>query len=223
MISSNETVEVPHLPDIDQQETEVARPRKLSAAMQHQYACSNSRSLRAASTSGIAPRGVSQNALPRSTSADTISRPLVENSAIYRLDNLKAGNGHRRRLSVFSANSSEGRPESSNRISSSNGSINRGTSKENNNSKARAPITATLGNLLNTLDSRLVTRGRNDNPEAILAMRNCRYIRIYAPGLKHGKAYNRLSSWNMPGSTTGGTTAAPSGGSHGRHSVMSGR
>ena len=210
---SDELVEVPHLPGIDthaQQEQEVRRPRRLSAAMQHQYSVSNRTLQRAASTT-IASRGFPQNALPRTPSADTVSRNYTE-SVICRLDNMRGGKSYNgRKMSVTSTNGSEDMSEIANKSGSHNGSTNRNAKY---NSRTRAPITATLGHILNTLDSRLVSR-KND-PNTFLALRDCRYIRIYAPSLKRSKTFRETSSWNMPGN------AAPSGGPS-KNYVASGR
>ena len=210
---SDELVEVPYLPGIDEharQETEVRHSRRLSTAFQHQYSVSNRRLQMAASTTTVS-RGVSQNALPRTPSADTISKNYTE-SAIYRLDNLRSGeNSNGRQMSATSTNGSEAMSELSNR----NGLHNGTTSKNPRyNSRVRAPITATLGHTLNTLDTRLVTR--HHDPDSIVGLRDCRYIRIYAPALKRSKTFKRASSWKMPGN------APPSGG-HSKNYIASGR
>ena len=168
---SDELVEVPYLPGIDehaQQEQEVRRSRRLSTAFQHQYSVSNRRLQRAVSTTTVS-RGVSQNALPRTPSADTISKNYTE-SAIYRLDNLKGGeNSNGRQMSATSTNGSEATSELSNRNGPHNGSTNK---NPRYNNRVRAPITATLGHILNTLDTRLVTR--HHDPDSIVALRDCR-------------------------------------------------
>ena len=210
---SDELVEVPYLPGIDehaQQETEVRRSRRLSTAFQHQYSVSNRRLQRAASTTTVS-RGVSPNALPRTPSADTISKTYTE-SAIYRLDNLKGGEtSNGRQMSATSTNGSEATSELSNRNGPHNGSTNK---NPRYNSRVRAPITATLGHILNTLDTRLVTR--HHDPDSIVALRDCRYIRIYAPALKRSKTFRRASSWKMP------DNPPPSGG-HSKNYIASGR
>ena len=169
---SDELVVVPYLPGIDahaQPETEVKHSRRLSTAFQHQYSVSNRRLQRAASTT-IASRGVSQNALPRTPSADTVSKNYTE-TAIYRLDNLKNGeNINGRQMSATSTKGSEAVSELSNRSGPHHGSTNKNPKY---NSRVKAPITATLGHILNTLDTRLVTR--NKDPDSIPALRDCRY------------------------------------------------
>ena len=106
---SDELVEVPYLPGIDehaQKETELRHSRRLSTAFQHQYSVSNRRLQRAASTTTV-----SQNALPRTPSADTVSKNYTE-SAIYRLDNLRSGeNSNGRQMSATSTNGSEAMSE----------------------------------------------------------------------------------------------------------------
>ena len=207
---SDEMVEVPHLPGIDthaQQEQEVRRPRKLSVALQHQYSVSNGRLQRAASTT-TASRGAFQNALLRTPSADTVSKNYTE-SAIYRLDNLKPGKSfNARQMSATSSAGSETMSELAKNSGVHNALTNR---KAKHSSRARAPITATLGHILNTLDS------RKCDPDTILALRDCRYIRIYAPALKRSKTFRRASSWNMPGN------APPPSSEHNKNYVASGR
>ena len=210
---SDELVEVPHLPGIDthaQQEQEVRHPRKLSVALQHQYSVSNGRLQRAASTTTVSG-SVSQNALLRTLSADTVSKSYTE-STIYRLDNLKGGKGiNVRRMSATSSAGSEAMSELANKSGAHNELANR---KAKHSSRARAPITATLGHILNTLDTRLISK-KNDH-DTNLALRDCRCIRIYAPALKRSKTFRRASSWNMPGNTH------PSGGQN-KNYVTSGR
>ena len=190
---SDELVEVPHLPDIEvhaQLEVELNIPRRASRVQ------------RAASVSAFdLKKGLTQNGLQRSTSADHNSKNYTE-SAIYRIDNLKIGrNSSGRKMSLISTNGREGSAELANK----NGHYRRlseEANKDGQNKHGQMQMTTTLGHLLNTIDNRLVSRDLE--PESMLALRDCRYIRIYSPALKRSTGYRRASSWDMPGTPSGG-------------------
>ena len=181
---SDELVEVPHLPDIDahaQQEEEISILKKATRAQ------------RAASVtiSGL-QRVFSQNASQRSTSADQ----NYTDTAIYRLDNLKTGRiNNSRKMSLLSPCGSDASSELANK----NGQYRRRSEPANRNGQdiKDRRMEMTLGQLLNTMDSRLGTKGAES--DSALPLRECRYIRLYSPAIKHSKAYRRASSWDMPG------------------------
>ena len=188
LMISNKLVEVPHLPDIDahaQQEGGISSPRRLSTPTR-KYGMYSIKEQRAASvfTSG-STRGSPQSAVQRCTSADNGSKCYTD-SVIYQSEKVKDMYNSSQKMSLMSPDGNEAANELANR-------------NAQYSETGHLQVTTTLGHLLNTLDNGWLIKDKN--PDSVLAMRECRYIRIYSPALKGSKAYKRMSSWNMPSSS----------------------